>query len=1145
MLNLSANLQTKFSTMKKVLQTFLILVLLSFISSSIYAQNNCNDYYLKSDKLLHHLQALNSQWHKAENTKEFDKISLSQSTEFDKHEQLIKLHLSMVENALRKRSVAHLSELQKAKRTAALDVLNAYWNDGVFPINTYHNVQTPYFIDDFNTACAVGHIMRETDAQQLAATIAKTCNYAYIADMPFQEEMANWAYNSGFSVDELKWIQPSYGPQLIFVPSVNEPSCGAADGTLDVTVTAGDWYWGATPVEELMYVWDDGTSGTTLHNIEAGVYCLTAFDVPMPPDGEIIGSDPVLIMEKCFTVNSLSAPQFTGKVINETCPEALDGNIELTISDTEYSINWYNDQWELIGTGSYIDGLEGFPPFGITFDGTYQKLYHAEVTSGIGCKAYETFAVITESDNPYIFISNSSVLEAACGTANGYAEVIHDPGVTITWSDGGTGAIRNDLAAGNYVVTATNTRGCTYEYNFEMTEECPAPECDLSWFVPTAANCGLDEYMTVDGELIYRTIQSPLIADLPYYYYDCEGNFLCYAGGFTDPNSIHPDDCSTNNAVDLSSISFIQTVVACPNCNTDWFSDIYACGIDRYETSTGEIIYVTTSDPMIADAPTIYYDCEGNFLCESGGFYPIPLPQTVCSVNNAVDFNDLFFVETVVECIGINPMLCNTNWFEQNDFSCTLNEYVTASGATIYETVPSPIIADVPNEYYDCEGNFLCSAGGYPMPEPQPTECGVNNAVDFATLTFVQTVVPCNVNTNGCSTNWFEPSDLQCTLTENVTEFGATIYISTPSSIISDGTTNYYNCYGELLCYTGGIAGMNTCVNVLDIESLQYVQTIVSCPEPCDDLSWAEALIDNDCVCRVDLYEDSEGSPIVLADSDCNFIDHPDTYYDCHGNWICSTNGELMPESYCDIDFLNDLTFIGNLYTCDPGNLSCNGIANYSIQLRALLEGPFDGSGMNTDILDNGLLPTNHPYNAAPWNYGGTESLGLVAPVVVDWVMVCLRDADANLLASQAALINSEGDILNSAGNNCIVFPEVSVFDQYYVSIHHRGHLSVMSSQPVGDEAFYDFTTSAGQAMGLEPMKNVNGSWVLFGGDYDNNGIVNNLDFNNWYNNGAAVNQYLEIDIDGNGIVNNLDYNVWEINRSKVGQLNLNNDMGN
>ena len=69
-----------------------------------------------------------------------------------------------------------------------------------------------------------------------------------------------------------------------------------------------------------------------------------------------------------------------------------------------------------------------------------------------------------------------------------------------------------------------------------------------------------------------------------------------------------------------------------------------------------------------------------------------------------------------------------------------------------------------------------------------------------------------------------------------------------------------------------------------------------------------------------------------------------------------------------------------------------------------------------------------------------------------------------------------------------------------------------------------------------QQVKYRNGKYVLYAGDYDGNGVINNLDFNDWKIQSAILNQYLPIDGDGNGIINAADYNLWINNRSKVGE---------
>ena len=123
---------------------------------------------------------------------------------------LIQLHLRLVTQHLGSKNMTHLTLSQQQKRKQGLIILKDYWQKKVFPKNTHHPGQViPYFIDDFNTACAVGHILRETGGNEFAKRIQQENNYAYIEDMNYPE-LLEWATEYGFEEMELRWIQPAY-----------------------------------------------------------------------------------------------------------------------------------------------------------------------------------------------------------------------------------------------------------------------------------------------------------------------------------------------------------------------------------------------------------------------------------------------------------------------------------------------------------------------------------------------------------------------------------------------------------------------------------------------------------------------------------------------------------------------------------------------------------------------------------------------------------------------------------------------------------------------------------------------------------------------------------------------------------------------
>ena len=72
-----------------------------------------------------------------------------------------------------------------------------------------------------------------------------------------------------------------------------------------------------------------------------------------------------------------------------------------------------------------------------------------------------------------------------------------------------------------------------------------------------------------------------------------------------------------------------------------------------------------------------------------------------------------------------------------------------------------------------------------------------------------------------------------------------------------------------------------------------------------------------------------------------------------------------------------------------------------TVNLKEFLEGPFTGTEMTTLLNSGGIIPLAQPYNVAPWNYSGSESVVSIPNAnVVDWVMVELRDAASAPLAT-------------------------------------------------------------------------------------------------------------------------------------------------
>lgn len=368
---------------------------------------------------------------------------------FANHEQLIKFHLSQVEKHLRQHPPANLTAEQRDNRLHCLDILRDYWQAGVFPKNTHHNITIPYFIDDYNTACAVGHLIRETGFEEVACKISEEMNYAYIAAMPYPE-IPRWATQMGFEVAELQWIQPSYSPPIQILNSTIPADCGENNGNInisligDISVT-GTPQWYKLNGNTIGYMGND----LSLQHKPSGLYKLS-----IPTQGmfnnvyDLIGID------------NAGSLQVQATVTNETCADSRDGAIELSISGgtPPYQVRWYDQSGTFFTTGTNLDHLSSISSGIIMYENNVAQ-YTAEITDANGCKRFRQFNI--SYDNPYLS-AYPMITNPTCGANDGVINLITDAGVTIDWSHNPSlhSNQANNLAAGTYTVTVTNSVGC-------------------------------------------------------------------------------------------------------------------------------------------------------------------------------------------------------------------------------------------------------------------------------------------------------------------------------------------------------------------------------------------------------------------------------------------------------------------------------------------------------------------------------------------------------------------------------------------------------------------------------------------------------------------------------------------------------------
>jgi Secretion system C-terminal sorting domain len=416
------------------IQIFSILILCCFLSTS-----------LNGASLRQQMQELNSYW----NAFNPSLAELDQEIVFQNEEQKIRRHLILVEQTLRTNS-GNLNKEQMNNRNLCLDILHQYALKGRFPKNTHHpGKRIPYFIDDENTPCAVGHLIIETGFKNIAEKIKTESNYSYLADLVNQyNELPIWAEKFGFSTTELAWIQPAYSFPNLYTLNfplsdtsyIINPHCqGSLDGAFAIdsnlfasspkpltaklelsTSIYNPIVWNQLPAETYLITITDGAMNTTVSSLT-----LIAQQNPMVTTHTITNSG-------CQQTGAIAV-----NTIGGTAPYsyliANIGAINATLPMPLLNPSFY-------GSSNNFTGLNG-------------SFYQIVVKDAQNC--YRTFNATVEDSSAesysFILVPNTCVNNTATVVVNTYATTLQIPLVLDTFL----------LAAGTNTITVTNSIGCS------------------------------------------------------------------------------------------------------------------------------------------------------------------------------------------------------------------------------------------------------------------------------------------------------------------------------------------------------------------------------------------------------------------------------------------------------------------------------------------------------------------------------------------------------------------------------------------------------------------------------------------------------------------------------------------------------------
>lgn len=207
---------------------------------------------------------------------------------------------------------------------------------------------------------------------------------------------------------------------------VTKSSCSASDGSIDLTLSGGTGNYTIS--------WSDGESTEDRTNLSPGFYTVNVTD-----DGGCEAS-------RTFSVKEDNPLKLSGSITPTGCPDDSTGSISVSVSGNSGEVSYL---WDTGETTSSIEGLS-------------KGRYEVTVTDPAGCNLTKGFYVYGETIEVVSEIQQPSCYESA----DGAIDLTVSEDVSISWSNGETGASISGLTEGLYTATLVNPAGCEATYSY-------------------------------------------------------------------------------------------------------------------------------------------------------------------------------------------------------------------------------------------------------------------------------------------------------------------------------------------------------------------------------------------------------------------------------------------------------------------------------------------------------------------------------------------------------------------------------------------------------------------------------------------------------------------------------------------------------